>query len=63
MSDLSTHQWHLIVCGKNLTSQAQNINQLDLHMGMKRNILLLPSTIGCIGRWGNKMGKVAFDEI
>ena len=47
---------------KNQTSQAQHINQLDLHMGMKRYISLLPSTIGSISSMGNNMEKVVFDE-
>ena len=47
---------------KSQTSQAQNINQQDLHMGMKRYISLLPSTIGSIGSMGNNMEKVVFDE-
>ena len=32
-------------------------------MGMKRNISLLPSIMGSIGRMGNNMEKLGFDEI
>ena len=46
---------------KNRTSQARNINQLDLHTGVQRNFSLLPSTIGSTVEWGGGGGEKGID--